>query len=87
MFCLGLILISGGSVDAQTWKTNANARIEQYRKRDVRMQITASNGIVVPGTLVQVRQTRHRFAFGTAINGNISNPNTRRSSKLISSGR
>jgi GH35 family endo-1,4-beta-xylanase len=74
VFGLILILMSSGRLDAQTWKTNANARIEQYRKRDVRLEITSSNGLVVPGTVIQVRQSRHQFAFGTAINGNVSNP-------------
>ena len=62
------------NVPPYDWKSAANARIEQIRKRDVRLQITDSNGLVVPGTIVQVRQTKHQFAFGTAINGNISNP-------------
>lgn len=62
------------NVPPYDWKPLANARIEQIRKRDVRVQITDSNGLVVPGTTVQVRQTKHQFAFGTAINGNVSNP-------------
>lgn len=62
------------NVPPYDWKSNANARIDQIRKRDVRVQITDSNGNVVPGAAVSVVQTRHRFAFGSAINGNISNP-------------
>ena len=63
------------NVPPYDWKPAANARIEQIRQRDVRLQITDSNGLAVPGTTIQVRQTRHRFAFGTAINnGNIGNP-------------
>ena len=50
------------------------SRIEQIRKRDVRVQITDSNGFAVAGAAIQVRQTKHQFAFGTAINGNVSNP-------------
>jgi GH35 family endo-1,4-beta-xylanase len=56
------------------WKSNANARIEQIRKRDVRVMVTDSNGNLVPGAVVSVVQTGHRFAFGSAINGNIANP-------------
>lgn len=61
-------------VEQYDWKTQANARIEQIRKRDVRLQIVDSTGKVVSGTGIQVRQTRNRFAFGSAINHNISNP-------------
>lgn len=62
------------NVPPYDWKSNANVRIEQIRKRDVRVLVTDSNGIVVPGATVSVKQTKHRFAFGTALNGNISNP-------------
>ena len=62
------------NVPPYDWKPAANARIEQIRKRDVRVQITDSNGFAVAGAAIQVRQTKHQFAFGTAINGNVSNP-------------
>lgn len=61
-------------VEQYDWKAQANARIEQIRKRDVRLEIVDAAGNLVSGTGVQVRQTRHRFAFGSAINNNISNP-------------
>ena len=59
---------------AGDWKTQANARIEQVRKRDVRLLVVDPAGNPVPGTGIAVKQTRHRFAFGSAINYNISNP-------------
>jgi len=62
-------------VELYDWKVQANARIEQIRKRDVRLLIVDANGNPVPGVSVDVKQTRNRFAFGSAINGNISNPN------------
>lgn len=62
------------NVPPYEWKTPANARIEQIRKRDVRLQITDSNGLAVAGAVIAVKQTKNRFAFGSAINGNISNP-------------
>ena len=31
-------------------------------------------GQPIPGAVINVTQTRHRFAFGSAINNNISNP-------------
>lgn len=61
-------------VEAYDWKAQANAHIEQIRKRDVRLLIVDAAGNPVPGTTVAVKQTRHRFAFGSAINFNISNP-------------
>lgn len=62
------------TVQSYDWKTQANARIEQNRKRDVRLLIVDAAGNPVPGTTVTVKQTKHRFAFGSAINYNISNP-------------
>lgn len=62
-------------VEAYDWKTQANARIEQIRRRDVRLLIVDANGNTLPGTSIAVKQKRHRFGFGSAINNNISNPN------------
>jgi len=62
-------------VEEYDWKEQANARIEQIRKRDVRLLIVDANGDPASGVTVNVKQTRHRFAFGSAINNNISNPN------------
>ena len=63
------------TVEPYDWKVQANARIEQIRKRDVRLQVVDLNGNPLPGVTIDVKQTRNRFAFGSAINGNISNPN------------
>ncbi len=61
-------------VEAYDWKSEANARIEQIRKRDARLLIVDAAGNPVPGTSVAIQQTKHHFAFGSAINGNIANP-------------
>lgn len=61
-------------VEEDDWKAAANARIEQVRKRDVELLIVDVAGNPLPGTSVAIQQTKHRFAFGSAINGNISNP-------------
>lgn len=55
------------------WKAAANARIEQIRKRDVRLLVEDASGNPLPGVSITVNQTRHRFAFGSAINYNIAN--------------
>jgi GH35 family endo-1,4-beta-xylanase len=61
-------------VEVYDWKAQANARIEQIRKRDVRLLVVDPAGIPLPGTSVAVKQRRSLFAFGSAINGNIGNP-------------
>lgn len=61
-------------VEGYDWKALANARIEQVRKRDEQLLVVDGSGNPVPGVLVNIKQTRHQFAFGSAINGNISNP-------------
>jgi len=63
------------TVELYDWKVQANARIEQIRKRDVQLLIVDASGNPLPGVSVGVRQTRNHFAFGSAINGNIANPN------------
>ncbi len=49
------------------WETDANDRIEQYRKRDVQITVVSPTGQSVPDVNVQIRQTKHHFAFGTCI--------------------
>jgi endo-1,4-beta-xylanase len=56
------------------WKSNANARIEQIRKRDVQLLVVDAAGNPVPAAAITVQQKKHAFAFGSAINNNISNP-------------
>src|SRR5262249_17737272 len=56
------------------WKTLANARIEQIRKRALQLRVTDPSGNPLSGVIVNAPQTRHQFAFGSAINANISNP-------------
>lgn len=63
-FLLDDVSISEVSSD---WKTPANARIEQIRKRDARIHVVDAAGLPVPGALLQVRQRRHQFGFGSAI--------------------
>jgi len=58
------------------WETEANERIEQIRKGDFRIIAAAPDkpDVTIPDVNVQVVQTRHHFAFGSAINWRISNP-------------
>src|SRR4030042_5331236 len=49
------------------WKEQANARIEQIRQRDAHITVINPSGYPVSDVNVQIRQTAHRFAFGTCI--------------------
>ena len=49
------------------WVSDANARIEQIRKRNVQITVVDSNGSPVSDIYVQVNQVRHRFAFGSCL--------------------
>ena len=49
------------------WRAEAEARIDQYRKRDVSIRIVDSRGIPVENASVQVKMNRHHFGFGSAI--------------------
>jgi GH35 family endo-1,4-beta-xylanase len=60
------ILFSGSNVFAD-WESDANARIEQIRKRNAQITVVDSLGNPVPGLYVQISQIKHRFAFGTCI--------------------
>lgn len=45
----------------------ANAKIEQIRKRDAQIIVVDRKGNPVPGVEVDINQVKHRFAFGSAI--------------------
>ncbi len=51
------------------WETEANDRIEQIRKGDFSITAVAPNdpNLTIPDVNIQVAQTRHHFAFGSAI--------------------
>lgn len=58
------------------WKTDANDRIEQIRKRNAEITVVDVNGNPVSGITVAIDQIGHRFAFGTCINnGKMSDTN------------
>ncbi len=49
------------------WKAQADARIEQLRKQDVRLQVVNAQGEPVAGVRIEARQVRKAFPFGAAI--------------------
>lgn len=54
---------SSGSV----WVDNSNAKIDEIRKRDIKITVLDTNRRELEGVTVEVKQTRHAFAFGTAL--------------------
>jgi len=59
-------LVPGAVVEAD-WESDANARIEQIRKRNAEITVVDSLGAPVPGINVEIEQIGHHFAFGTCI--------------------
>jgi|GEM_PF-488743 len=50
------------------WRAEAEARIEQLRKGELKVTVTDGSGNPIPGAVIKVRMTRHAFGFGTAAN-------------------
>lgn len=61
------IAVLGWSLCYGDWKTDANDRIEQIRKRNAEITVIDVNGDPVSGVTVDINQIGHRFAFGTCI--------------------
>ena len=60
-------LFSPASTVKGDWVSDANARIEQIRKRNAQITVVDSNGNPVSNAYVQINQKRHLFAFGTCL--------------------
>jgi GH35 family endo-1,4-beta-xylanase len=66
--CTILVLMSALSSFAYAdWKSDANTRIESIRKRNAQILVIDTNGNSVADVNVQIKQIKHRFAFGTCI--------------------
>lgn len=57
----------GMAADA-TWRSEADKRIEQYRKGDLAIKLVDLSGKPVENASVHVQMTRHAFAFGSVYN-------------------
>lgn len=60
------ITYAGVELDA-AWRTDAAARIEQYRKGDLTIRVIDAEGTPVPNAAVKVEMLRHHFKFSTAV--------------------
>ena len=56
---------------ATDWKNEANQRIERIRKRDLEIKLVNPQNIPLRNYQIQIKQLRHHFAFGTAVNNNL----------------
>lgn len=57
-----------GAEPNAVWRKEAAARIEKIRKGDLNIVVRDANGKPVEGAEVIVKQTRQKFAFGSAVN-------------------
>ncbi len=74
MVVLALCLFLSAEVVKGDWESDANARIEANRKRDVEITVVDSNGTPVHDLNVQIEQIWHRFGFGSCLAyGNMTN--------------
>ena len=54
-----------GREPGAAWRKEAEARIEKYRKGDLKVRITDAADKPVAGVSVHIRMTRHAYQFGT----------------------
>ncbi len=57
------------------WRREADARIEKYRKGDLKLKLTDAKGKPLSDARVEVQMTRHAFPFGTAVQAHLLNLN------------
>ena len=70
-----LVLGQSAAVKAD-WKTDANDRIEQFRKRTAEITIRGTGSGPVSDVNVQIQQIKHSFAFGSCFNSGHLSDNT-----------
>ena len=57
-----------GRLGTDAWRATAEQDIDNVRKSEVTVNVTDSNGNPLEGAVVSLRQARHEFLFGSAIN-------------------
>ena len=58
-----------GRSGTDTWRSDADARINANRMGNLTVNVTDSNGSPINGAVVQLRQKKQDFKFGTAVSG------------------
>ncbi len=56
-----------GRAENAEWRAEANERIEKYRKSTLTLRIHNAKGRSVSGAEVRIRQVRHAYGFGSAV--------------------
>jgi GH35 family endo-1,4-beta-xylanase len=59
----------GGREGTAAWRTEADNRIAQNRMANIAVNVRDANGNPISGAVVNVRQKKQGFKFGSAING------------------
>lgn len=62
-----LIGVMQGAVSEDTWRLEAQQRIEQIRKSDLTVRVTDADGKPLSGMPVHVTMIRHAFPWGTCV--------------------
>lgn len=65
-------LIDSVQIVENDWRAAADARIEQFRKRDVELTFSNQNGRAAGGLEVEIQQINHDFGFGSTMNHQIA---------------
>jgi len=50
------------------WRSEAQNRIEEFRKANLQVKVVDQNNNPIDGALVEVDMNQHHFGFGTAVN-------------------
>ena len=66
-------MVDSVSITENNWRAQADARIEQYRKRDVKLSVVNTSGKAQPNVDVKIEQVSHHFAFGSTLNAAFDN--------------
>lgn len=61
-------IVDSIEVTENEWVAEANARIEQIRKRDIELTVQKPNGDPAENHSLEVNQIRHHFKFGSTLN-------------------
>jgi len=56
-----------GKILTPTFYDDADAAIEKIRKGDLKIKVIGQSGTAVPNAVINIKQTRHKFRFGSAI--------------------
>lgn len=74
-----------GKEETATWRTEADARIDKLRKRNLEISVLDPKGQPVPNASVSVKQKRHQWRFGTFVSRKLleDSPDAKRFEKEI----